>query len=138
VRLAERPATVSPTAPSTSTTLPPPSTVAVPVSPALNPPELVDPEDSPSPQGRTTRGLDEAPEVWRDLSDCESGSDPTTDSGNGYYGAYQFSLATWRSVGETGNPAEYSYAHQTAAAQRLQARSGWGQWPACSRRLGLV
>ena len=27
---------------------------------------------------------------------------------------------------------------QDQAAQQLQARSGWGQWPACSRRLGLT
>jgi len=27
---------------------------------------------------------------------------------------------------------------QIAAAQRLQARSGWGQWPSCAKRLGLI
>ena len=29
-------------------------------------------------------------------------------------------------------------ATQLQAAKRLQARSGWGQWPSCARRLGLL
>ena len=37
----------------------------------------------------------------------------------------------------SGNPVDYDYGTQLAAAQRLQARSGWGQWPHCARRLGL-
>ena len=57
---------------------------------------------------------------------------------NGYYGAYQFSLATWRGVGFSGLPSNAPPAVQDQAAQKLQARSGWGQWPACSRRLGLI
>lgn len=63
---------------------------------------------------------------------------PTRVSKSGKYrGAFQFSLATWAGVGETGDPITYTYAHQKAAAIRLQARSGWGQWPTCSRKLGL-
>ncbi len=70
------------------------------------------------------------------LAQCESGGDPTTNTGNGFYGAFQFTLSTWHSIGRTGNPTDYSYGEQKAAAIDLQARSGWGQWPACSRRLG--
>ena len=33
---------------------------------------------------------------------------------------------------------EASAAEQTQRAQALQARSGWGQWPACARALGLL
>ncbi len=77
-------------------------------------------------------------DVWARLAKCESGGNTSAISSNGlYYGVFQFSLATWKSVGENGNPTEYSYQHQLEAAQRLQARSGWGQWPHCSRRLGL-
>ena len=96
-------------------------------------------EAVPSPQGRSTGRGSEPPagDVWASLADCESGGNAATNTGNGYYGAFQFSLPTWRSVGETGLPSDYSYSHQRAAAQRLQARSGWGQWPACSRKLGL-
>lgn len=75
--------------------------------------------------------------VWAKLAQCESGGRPGTNTGNGYYGMYQFSLPTWRSVGGTGLPSDASAAEQTKRAQILQARSGWGQWPACTRMLGL-
>lgn len=76
-------------------------------------------------------------DVWWALAVCESGGNPTTNTGNGFYGAFQFMLSTWHGIGEDGYPHDYSYEHQRAAAQRLQARSGWGQWPACSASLGL-
>ena len=72
------------------------------------------------------------------LRQCESGGNYRANTGNGFYGAYQFTLQTWRSMG-TG----FAYPHhappavQDDAAQRLQARAGWGQWPHCSRQLGL-
>ena len=71
------------------------------------------------------------------LRQCESSGNYRANTGNGYYGAYQFSLATWRSLGYRGRPHDASPAVQDEAARRLQARSGWGQWPACSRRLGV-
>jgi hypothetical protein len=77
-------------------------------------------------------------DVWARLAECESGGDPHAHSASGrYHGAFQFSLATWQSLGYAGNPADHSYATQLQAAQRLQARAGWGQWPRCARRLGL-
>ena len=75
--------------------------------------------------------------VWAELRQCESGDNYATDTGNGYYGAYQFSAATWHGLGFTGLPNQAPPAVQDEAAVELQARSGWGQWPACSRRLGL-
>lgn len=77
-------------------------------------------------------------DTWARLAQCESGGNPRAVSSSGTYrGAFQFSLATWRSVGMSGDPIDHSYGEQLAAAQRLQARSGWGQWPHCSRKLGL-
>jgi hypothetical protein len=76
--------------------------------------------------------------VWFQLRQCESGGNYQANTGNGFYGAYQFTLSTWRSMG-TG----YAYPHeappavQDDAARRLQARAGWGQWPHCARTLGL-
>lgn len=58
----------------------------------------------------------------------ESNGNYSTNTGNGYYGAYQFSLSTWRSVGGTGLPSDASPATQDALAMKLQQRSGWGQW----------
>lgn len=77
-------------------------------------------------------------DVWAALAQCESGGNPSIVSRNGlYHGLYQFSVSTWQSVGGTGLPSQASAAEQTERAQILQARSGWGQWPACSRKLGL-
>lgn len=75
--------------------------------------------------------------VWDRLAACESGGNWAINTGNGYYGGVQFSLPTWRSVGGSGYPHQASKAEQIKRAQILQARSGWGQWPACSAKLGL-
>ncbi|HMD44991.1 MAG TPA: transglycosylase family protein [Acidimicrobiales bacterium] len=75
--------------------------------------------------------------VWAELRQCESGGNYADDTGNGYYGAYQFSAGTWASLGYGGLPSQAPPAVQDAAAQALEARSGWGQWPACSAALGL-
>ncbi len=76
--------------------------------------------------------------VWALLRQCESGGNYADDTGNGFYGAYQFAAGTWHGLGYAGLPSAATPAVQDQAAQRLQARSGWGQWPACSRRLGLI
>jgi hypothetical protein len=68
---------------------------------------------------------------------CESGDDYTTNTGNGYYGAYQFSEQTWLGLGMSGYPYQAPPAVQDAAAAKLQAEVGWGAWPACSATLGL-
>jgi hypothetical protein len=87
---------------------------------------------------RQTRSAVGGKDVWARLAQCESGGDPRAHSKSGaYHGAFQFSLSTWRSVGGPGDPHEHPYAVQRHYAQVLQARSGWGQWPACSRALGL-
>lgn len=74
--------------------------------------------------------------VWAALAQCESGGNPRAVSGP-YHGLYQFSVSTWRSVGGQGLPSQASPAEQLKRAKILQARSGWGQWPACSRKIGV-
>ena len=76
-------------------------------------------------------------DVWAKLARCESGGDPKTNTGNGFYGMYQFTLETWQSLGGTGYPHEADAATQTAMAKKLQAQAGWGQWPGCADKLGL-
>ncbi|MDO8106786.1 G5 domain-containing protein [Isoptericola sp. b441] len=77
-------------------------------------------------------------DVWAALAQCESGGNPRAVSSNGlYYGLYQFTVGTWQAMGGSGLPSQASPAEQTARAKALQARSGWGQWPACSLKLGL-
>jgi uncharacterized protein YabE (DUF348 family) len=76
--------------------------------------------------------------VWTRLAQCESGNNWRAVSANGlYYGGLQFHPQTWRSVGGAGMPHEASREEQIRRAQILLARSGWGQWPACTLRLGL-
>lgn len=77
--------------------------------------------------------------LLRALRTCETGGNYQTNTGNGYYGAYQFSEGTWRSMGTS-----YAYAHQAPpavqddAALRLAQRAGFhSQFPGCSQKLGL-
>jgi hypothetical protein len=65
------------------------------------------------------------------IAACESGGNPATDTGNGFYGKYQFTLATWQAVGGSGNPAQASEAEQDRRAAALMAQAGPGQWPVC-------
>ena len=90
---------------------------------------------SPAPAGPSGGG--NLSGVWLQLRLCESGNNYAEDTGNGYYGAYQFALSTWQSLGYSGLPSDASPAVQDQAAQKLQALAGWGQWPACSAELGL-
>lgn len=75
--------------------------------------------------------------VWDELAACESGGNWAINTGNGFYGGLQFTLSTWQSLGGSGLPSDASREEQIARAEALQARSGWGQWPACSAKLGL-
>jgi uncharacterized protein YabE (DUF348 family) len=76
-------------------------------------------------------------DVWERLAQCESSGNPRAVNPNGHYGLYQFSLATWRSVGGTGNPIDASPEEQTMRAQMLQQKAGWGQW-SCAYTIGLI
>jgi hypothetical protein len=67
------------------------------------------------------------------IAACESGSNPQTDTGNGFYGKYQFTLATWQAVGGSGNPAQASESEQDRRAATLLAQAGPGQWPVCGQ-----
>jgi hypothetical protein len=67
------------------------------------------------------------------IAACESGGNPSTDTGNGFYGKYQFDLQTWQSVGGTGNPAAASEAEQNRRAAMLYASAGASPWPVCGR-----
>jgi Transglycosylase-like domain len=64
---------------------------------------------------------------------CESGGNYSTNTGNGFYGAYQFTQSTWNSVGGSGNPAAASPAEQDKRAAMLYAREGASPWPVCGR-----
>jgi hypothetical protein len=67
------------------------------------------------------------------IAACESGGNPATNTGNGFYGKYQFDLQTWQSVGGSGNPAAASEGEQNRRAALLYARAGASPWPVCGR-----
>ena len=58
----------------------------------------------------------------------ESGDRYSTDTGNGHFGAYQFDLPTWASVGGTGLPSRASPHKQDRLAYELYRRRGWEPW----------
>ena len=66
-----------------------------------------------------------------DLRMCESGGNYATNTGNGYYGAYQFDLSTWASVGGSGYPHTASPAEQDYRAAGLYRARGSSPWPVC-------
>jgi resuscitation-promoting factor RpfA len=78
--------------------------------------------------------------TWDRLAVCESTSDWSINSGNGYYGGLQFSQTTWQEFGggQYASRADLaSRAQQIAVAERVLAVQGWGAWPSCSAKLGL-
>ena len=81
----------------------------------------------PRSQAVSTPGYLEA------IAACESGGNPAADTGNGFYGKYQFTPSTWASVGGTGNPAAAPETEQDRRAAMLFARQGSTPWPVCGR-----
>jgi hypothetical protein len=131
------PSTGSPTTKPTTTSSPtsrPPTTSPPPTTaPTTTPPTTTPPTTAPPSGG----GGGNAGGVWLELRECESGDNYQENTGNGFFGAYQFSASTWTGLGYPGRPDLESPSMQDAAAMKLQAEAGWGQWPACSAALGL-
>jgi hypothetical protein len=77
-------------------------------------------------------------DVWAMLRYCESGGDYTKNTGNGYYGAYQYSISTWANYKGYVRPDLAPPAIQDEKAKITQAARGWYPWPGCARKLGLI
>ncbi len=71
------------------------------------------------------------------LGNCEAGMNPTRNSGNGYYGAFQFSLGTWNAMGTGYARADLAPLDvQIRAVQNLLSRSSiFGQFPGCANQM---
>jgi len=76
--------------------------------------------------------------VWDQLAACEAGGNWAINTGNGYYGGLQFTASSWRAVGGSGLPSDASREEQIQRGEMLLARQGWGAWPACAAKLGLL
>lgn len=70
---------------------------------------------------------------WYQVAKCESNFNPraVNQSNRAHFGLFQFKLATWQSMGGSGNPIDASPREQFERAKKLQAAAGWGQW-ACA------
>lgn len=144
----------------------PHSKVAVPIQPVVRQPSRPSLRPSlrpharpPSPRPRATAPRAPPPtlrapvvsrpvsdDVWARLRHCESSGDYTKNTGNGFYGAFQFLPSTWNRIARIVNrpdlvgvlPHLASPGDQDMMAQSNQRISGFrSQWPVCSRRLGL-
>lgn len=73
---------------------------------------------------------------WDAVAACESGGNWVTNTGNGFYGGLQFTLATWRANGGVGMPQNASREQQIAVANNVLRAQGIGAWPVCGRRAG--
>ena len=78
--------------------------------------------------------------VWDTLAKCESSGNWAANTGNGYYGGLQFSVATWNGYGGAefaAYPHQATREQQIIVAERLRAARGYQPWPACRVKLGL-
>ncbi|WP_020673457.1 transglycosylase family protein [Amycolatopsis nigrescens] len=84
-----------------------------------------------------TAAADPPSSAWAKLRMCESSGRYNINTGNGYYGAYQFNLATWQSVGGAGRPDQASPHEQDYRALYLYRMRGWQPWE-CAGKLRLT
>jgi hypothetical protein len=59
---------------------------------------------------------------------CESGGNPSINTGNGYYGKYQFDLQTWAAHG---GPPGLPSNHPEWVQDQVAARVQYDAWPNC-------
>lgn len=99
-------------------------------TPEVEAPTPTPPPPPVKPVERTTAPQKPAGGVLACIRSYEQGAAGyRTNTGNGYFGAYQFDLPTWRSVGGTGYPHKASVAEQDKRASILLSQRGLQPWP---------
>ena len=71
------------------------------------------------------------------LGNCEAGMNPTKNTGNGYYGAFQFSAGTWNSMNTGYARADLApiEVQKAAVKQLIQRSSVYSQFPTCANKM---
>ncbi len=78
--------------------------------------------------------------ILAQLRQCESSNNYSANTGNGYYGAYQFNPTTWHDLGrpfsdyDNANQAP-DYIQDAAVKVRHKQRGNWNDWPGCGNGL---
>lgn len=119
--------------------VPPPAEQVPPPAEQARPPEQAPPPPEQAPPAEVVPPADQR--LWDSIAACESGGNWSMNSGNGYYGGLQFNRQTWQAHGGqryAALPHQASREQQMLVATQLRdARSGYGAWPACARKLSL-
>ena len=124
------------------TTVPPPPPTTQPPPPPTTSPPTTQPRPvrvipaRPPIRAAATSSSPSVSAIFACIRQKESGDNYSENTGNGYYGAYQFDLGTWQSLGNSGRPDQASPAVQDAAAQKLYSEKGFAPWPVTSRECG--
>ncbi len=122
-----------------------PTEVEITISQLPDPPDVAASQATETVQVPVPQARPDDP--WRAVRECESRGDYSINTGNGFYGAYQFSVSSWNWVaGKMGRqdlvgvrPDRATPADQDTVAQALAFEvSGGGlrHWPVCGRRYG--
>ncbi|WP_129297101.1 transglycosylase family protein [Streptomyces lydicus] len=93
------------------------------------------------PGGKATHACAADQWPWGCLAECESSGDWHVNTGNTFYGGLQFWQPTWEAFGGLDFAERADLAtrkDQIKIAKRVQAAQGWGAWPVCARRYGLI
>ncbi|PNG18327.1 transglycosylase family protein [Streptomyces cahuitamycinicus] len=80
-------------------------------------------------------------DTWNKVAACESTSNWSINTGNGFYGGLQFTQSTWEAYGGRAYAARADLAskdQQIAVAEKVLDGQGPGAWPVCSERAGLT
>ncbi|QEU90074.1 transglycosylase family protein [Streptomyces kanamyceticus] len=80
-------------------------------------------------------------DTWNKVAACESTSNWSINTGNGFYGGLQFTQSTWEAYGGTAYASRAdraTKAQQIAVAEKVLGAQGPGAWPVCSARAGLT
>jgi hypothetical protein len=144
------------------------ATIMVEAAPTRDAPVVVEPEPEPEPAPQAQEAAPEPPvaapsrNVWDNLADCESGNwvngGASFETGSArwswgapntippwgtsiHHGGLQFHPGTWDAYkleGYSQYAFQASREQQIAVAERVLAVQGWGAWPTCAHKLGLL
>lgn len=99
------------------------------------------PQNGSTGTTETANPIDHA-DMWDTLAMCESGGNWSYPPvSGGFSGGLMFHIGTWRAMGGTNYAPDAHLAtreQQIEIAERVLQSSGWGAWPGCARRMGLL